>query len=132
MLNTAPSLTSAGPGRAIQKVVVVNGSREMLELLESVLDGGHFDTVFVADSEHAYSQIKQNRPNLVVVCVGVDDLASFSVLSMLKLDPETATIPVLTFTNEFENGASAQTEPSDEERGEEAEEALSRTELSMN
>jgi len=35
---------------ATQKVVIVNGSTEMLELLETVLDAGHYDVIFVESS----------------------------------------------------------------------------------
>ena len=83
-----------------QKVVIVNGSPEMLEMLETVLDAGHYDVVFVESSEHAYSQIKRVQPNLVILCVRIDDGDGFQVLSMLKLDEETRSIPVLTYTCE--------------------------------
>jgi len=85
-----------------QKVVIVNGSTEILELLESVLEAGHYDIVFVESSAHAYSQIKRVKPNLVILCVRIEDLDGFQVLSMLKLDEETRDIPVLTYTNEHE------------------------------
>ncbi len=85
-----------------QKVVIVNGSAEMLALLETVLDAGHYDVVFVESSEHAYSQIKRVQPNLVVLCMRIEDRGGFQVLSMLKLDDETRGIPVLTYTTEFE------------------------------
>src|SRR3954447_6079985 len=83
-----------------QKVVIVNGSPEMLEMLETVLDAGHYDVVFVESSEHAYSQIKRVLPNLVILCVRIDDAEGFQVLSMVKLDAETRGIPVLTYTSE--------------------------------
>jgi PleD family two-component response regulator len=82
-----------------QTVVIVNGGPEMLETLEAVLDAGRYDVVFVESSEHAYSQIKRVQPNLVVLCVRVDDADGFQVLSMLKLDDETRRIPVLTYTS---------------------------------
>ncbi len=63
-----------------QKVVIVNGSAEMLEMLETVLDAGHYDVVFVESSEHAYSQIKRVQPNLVILCVRIDDADGFQVL----------------------------------------------------
>jgi len=87
---------------AAQKVVIVNGSSEMLDLLETVLDAGHYDVVFVESSQHAYSQIKRVQPNLVVLCVRIDDADGFQVLSMLKLDAETREIPVLTYTEEYD------------------------------
>ena len=47
---------------------------KILELLETVLDAGHYDVVFVESSEHAYSQIKRVQPNLVILCVRIDDM----------------------------------------------------------
>ena len=87
---------------AAQKVVIVNGSNEILELLETVLDAGNYDVVFVESTEHAYSQIKRVQPNLVILCVRIEDADAFQVLSMLKLDDDTRDIPVLTYTTEFE------------------------------
>jgi PleD family two-component response regulator len=85
-----------------QKVVIVNGSAEMLELLETVLDAGNYDVVFVESNEHAYSQIKRVQPNLVILCLRIDDVVGFQVLSMLKLDDDTRSIPVLTYTTEYD------------------------------
>src|SRR5437762_13908929 len=96
-----------------QKVVIVNGSTEILELLESVLEAGHYDIVFVESSAHAYSQIKRVKPNLVILCVRIEDLDGFQVLSMLKLDDETRGIPVLTYTTEYE-GQEAEEEMAEE------------------
>src|SRR4029450_5905216 len=86
-----------------QKVVIVNGDAQILELLETVLEAGHYDVVFVESSAHAYSQIKRVQPNLVILCVRIDGLDGFQVLSMLKLDAATRDIPVLTYTTEYES-----------------------------
>ncbi|MQA29670.1 MAG: response regulator [Luteitalea sp.] len=85
-----------------QKVVIVNGSAAMLGVLDAALDAGHYDIVFVESNEHAYSQIKRVQPNLVILCVRIDDLDGFHVLSMLKLDHDTRNIPVLTYATEFD------------------------------
>ena len=89
-------MTSTAP---TQKVVIINGSAEVLQLLENVLDAGHYDVVFVESSTHAYSQIKRVQPNLVIVCVRLQDGDGLQVLSMLKLDADTRSIPVLTYTS---------------------------------
>ena len=100
---TAPSgVDLVAPSIAAQKVVVVNGSPEILGLLETVLEAGHYDVVFVESNAHAYSQIKRVQPDLVILCVRIDDMDGFQVLSMLKLDEETREIPVLTYTTEYE------------------------------
>lgn len=84
---------------ATQKVVIVNGTPETFDLLD-MLGAGHYDVVFVESSEHAYSQIKRVQPNLVVLCVRIDDPDGFRVLSMLHLDEDTRHIPVLTCTTQ--------------------------------
>ena len=86
----------------VQKVVVVNGSTEVLGMLETVLDAGRYDMVFVESSDRAYSQIKKVVPNLVILCARIEQLEGFHLLTMLKLDPETRDIPVLTYTTEYE------------------------------
>jgi two-component system, OmpR family, phosphate regulon response regulator PhoB len=85
-----------------QKVVIVNGSAEIMQLLEAVLEEGHYNVVFVESDEHAYSQIKRVHPNLIVLCVRLEDINGFQVLSMLKLDADTRDIPILTYTLELE------------------------------
>src|SRR4051812_32785327 len=87
MLTNAATATMTRTEAGAQKVVIVNGSTEILELLETVLDAGHYDVVFVESAAHAYSQVKRVQPNLVVLSLRMDDLDSFRVLSMLKLDP---------------------------------------------
>jgi CheY-like chemotaxis protein len=101
-LTSGPSVatTTTGTVRAAttQKVVIINGNPDVLELLESVLDAGHYDIVFVESSEHAYSQVKRVRPDLVILCVNMLTGDGLQVLSMLKLDEETRAVPVVTYT----------------------------------
>ena len=117
MLTNPTSAERCTTKETTQKVVIVNGSTEILELLESVLEAGHYDIVFVESSAHAYSQIKRVKPNLVILCVRIEDLDGFQVLSMLKLDEETRGIPVLTYTTEYE-GQESEEEAAEEERSE--------------
>jgi PleD family two-component response regulator len=123
MLTNALHLPASGttersaPSTA-QKVVIVNGSAGVLELVESVLDAGHYDIVFVESNAHAYSQIKRVRPNLVILCVRIDDLDAFQVLSMLKLDLETRDIPLLTYTTEQAGPGDSDAEDDGEESSE--------------
>ena len=82
-----------------QQVVVVSKQSQLNGLLETVLDAGQYDVVFVESTEHAYSHIKQLTPHLIIVCLDIDDLDGFQVLSMLKLDAETKDIPLVTCTS---------------------------------
>jgi PleD family two-component response regulator len=119
---TTPNHTerNAGTGaltQAVQNVVIVNGNAAILDMVEMALDAGHYDVVFVESSEHAYSQIKRVQPNLVILCVRIDDADGFQVLSMLKLDDDTRAIPVLTYTTEYDGPETTEetAEPSESE-----------------
>ena len=98
--STTDRLAAPAPPRVTQKVVIVNGNSGVLDALDTALEAGHYDVVFVESSQHAYSQIKRVQPDLVILCIQIDSADGFQVLSMLKLDEDTRSIPVLTYTIE--------------------------------
>lgn len=98
----AKTATDITTSPATQRVVIVNGNSDAMALVETVLDAGRYDIVFVESNEHAYSHIKRMQPHLVILCMRIEDNGGFQVLSMLKLDDETRRIPVLTYTTEYE------------------------------
>jgi CheY-like chemotaxis protein len=112
-----------------QKVVVVNGDPEILELLESVLEAGRYDMVFVESSARAYSRIKHVQPDLVILCMRIDETDGFHLLSMLKLDEETRHIPLVTYTNELSGEEQDEADPEDDD---DIEFPVARTPLTMN
>jgi CheY-like chemotaxis protein len=97
MTTTQTTLPMTGKS-ASQQVVVVSKQSQLNGLLGTVLDAGQYDVVFVESTEHAYSHIKRLTPHLIIVCLDIDEIDGFQVLSMLKLDPETRSIPVVTCT----------------------------------
>ena len=105
---------TAHVARASRKVVVVNGNPEVLAMLESALEGGRYDLLFADAGEHAYSLIKREQPDLVVLSVHIDELEGFQLLSMLKLDPGTRHIPVVTYTNDGDTESEADEEADNE------------------
>jgi DNA-binding response OmpR family regulator len=98
MMTTTDARTPMTVRSTSQQVVVVSKQSQLNGLLETVLDAGQYDVVFVESTEHAYSHIKRLTPHLIIVCLDIDDLDGFQVLSMLKLDDETKGIPVVTCT----------------------------------
>jgi CheY-like chemotaxis protein len=68
--------------------------------------GDDYDIAFVESTVHAYSNIKRVLPDLVVMCLAIDDVDGCRLLSMLALDRQTARIPVLTYlTQDFDDSA---------------------------
>ena len=98
MMTTTETRTAKAVKPAPQQVVVVSKQSQLNGLLETVLDAGQYDVVFVESTEHAYSHIKRLSPHLIIVCLDIDDIDGFQVLSMLKLDSETKGIPIVTCT----------------------------------
>jgi len=96
-------------------VVIVNGGNEMSQLLETAVDAGHYDVVFVEAVAHAYSQIKKVQPDLVIISIRMDDEDGLRVLSMLKLDPDTRRIPVLTHTTDEDEPRKSDEEDDEED-----------------
>ena len=125
MMTAAQQVHAFQVKRSVRTVAVVS-NHPYLHALERVLDGMDHDIVFVEAISRAYSQIKREMPDLIVLCLSDDDAASCQVLSMLRLDRETARIPVLTY-------ASSTFDSADERSVEEAEEMFSRfVPVSMN
>jgi len=118
---SAIELASAARGRRramtdARTVVIVNGGNQVSELLETAVDAGHYDVVFVESIGHAYSQIKKVQPDLVIISIRMDDADGVRLLSMLKLDPDTRRIPVLTHAADQNDEEDTEgQEPADEE-----------------
>ena len=83
--------------RPLRRVMVV-GNNPHQRVLETVANAGLYDVVIVESTARAYSHIKRVVPTLVVLCMSLDDPDSCHVLSMLKLDSATSTIPVVTYS----------------------------------
>jgi CheY-like chemotaxis protein len=99
------------------KIAIVNGPLELLGVFESMLGDRRFDVVLFEPGAHAYSQIKRLHPGLVVLGLRMEDAEGFRLLSMLKLDPDTSSIPVLTCMTELERPDSDDASPDQFESG---------------
>ena len=83
-----------------QLAVFVGGGTEALAVVEPVLDGRSYDVEFVAADDEPYATIAALKPDLVVVSLDLQEMAGFQLLTMLRLDPETAGIPVLSYVKD--------------------------------
>ncbi len=83
-----------------QLAVFVGGGADALAVVESTLDGRAYEVEFVDTDDEPYGTIAAMRPDLVVVSLDLADLAGFQLLTMLRLDPRTAGIPVLSYVSD--------------------------------
>jgi PleD family two-component response regulator len=64
------------------------------DALDAVVEHPDIDVAIFESPAHAYTRIKRERPSLVIVMMSFDRATEFLLLTALKLDRETASIPV--------------------------------------
>ncbi len=84
------------------RILLVGGGPEVLSFAEPLLPGGAYQVEFVEAYEAPYAVIRAKRPDLVVLCLRIEDHEGFQLLSMLRLDPLTRLIPVVTYSTQYE------------------------------
>jgi hypothetical protein len=87
---TPPTLSS-------RWTVVVVSEYPVQRVLDAVIDSPDCDVVLVDSFARAYSEVRNLAPQIVIVCLEVDDPEGSRVLSMLHLDSATSRIPVVTY-----------------------------------
>jgi PleD family two-component response regulator len=95
MMPQTESVPHRQKARAVRTAIVVGRDPDD-RVLDMIADAGNYDVVVIAPMASAYSQIKRTPPDMIVACVAFDDLAAFQLMSILKLDSETARIPLVT------------------------------------
>jgi PleD family two-component response regulator len=85
-----------------QLALFVGGGTDALAHVEPLLSGRSYDVEFVDMNDEPYATVAALRPDIIVVNLELADEAGFQLLTMLRLDPETAQIPVLSYVQEQE------------------------------
>jgi len=81
-----------------KKIVVVDDNREFLELMETLLEQAGYEVVSVSESLKARLTVRHERPSLVILDIMMPGQSGWELLDMLRLDPETKTLPILITT----------------------------------
>jgi PleD family two-component response regulator len=85
--------------------VFVGGALDALAHVEPMLTGRAYEVEFVAADDEPYATIAALKPDIIVVNLSLDNESGFQLLTMLRLDPETAQIPVLSYVQEDRSSA---------------------------
>ena len=88
-----------------QLALFVGGGTDALAYVEPILSGRSYDVEFVDSDDEPYATIAALKPDIVIVCLDLESEAGFQLLTMLRLDPETAQIPVLSYLHEVNASA---------------------------
>jgi CheY-like chemotaxis protein len=83
------------PTRSAGKVVVVDDTPELLELIQALLEDEGYEVVLCQDATRAHAVVAQEQPHLVVLDLRMAGVTEWEILDALKADAATARIPVL-------------------------------------
>jgi CheY-like chemotaxis protein len=77
-------------------IAVVNDETTFIEMVRELLEQEHYQTVCYFSEQGAYEGIRASTPDLVILDLRMEHPESgWNVLELMKLDPLTATIPVI-------------------------------------
>ena len=77
-------------------IAVVNDDTIFLELMHDLLTDEGYRTAIWKEGDKAYEMIKEHRPLLVILDIRMERPdTGWMILELMRLDPETASIPVI-------------------------------------
>jgi CheY-like chemotaxis protein len=89
---------AVAPERSVATVLVVDDDPNIRDLLERLLARESYRVLLAAGGEEGLRLAREARPDIVTLDVMMPGMDGWTVLSRLKSDPETASIPVVMVT----------------------------------
>ncbi len=78
-----------------KKILIIDDDPDIRLGLQVRLKANHYDTCFAADAMTAISEARKNRPDLVILDLGLPAGDGFVVMERLRANDNLASIPVL-------------------------------------
>ena len=82
----------------MKKILIIEDSRTTLSMMSAVLKGGGFEVRTAEKGGEGYAQIKDWKPDLILLDVMLPDANGFDLLAQFKSDETCKQIPVLMLT----------------------------------
>jgi DNA-binding response OmpR family regulator len=80
------------------KILVVDDEEHIVMILKDSLEFSGFQVVTALDGQEALDMVAKEKPELVVLDIGMPKLDGWEVCRRLKSSPETQSIPVIILT----------------------------------
>lgn len=81
-----------------KKILIIEDDQDIVSLLEFRLKGQGFDVMIAMGGAQGLEMARENRPDLITLDINLPEVNGFTVCSMLKADPEYASIPIIVLT----------------------------------
>src|SRR5207302_1461139 len=89
--------TPAPPDRPA-RILIADDNPQGVELLEAYLAATDYDTQTAADGEETLRQVRDWKPDLILLDIMMPKISGFEVCKRLRADPATRNIAVLMIT----------------------------------
>jgi two-component system alkaline phosphatase synthesis response regulator PhoP len=86
-----------------QRILVVDDDRQIVRLVSSYLEDAGFLTLAAHDGDTAMHALRAERPDLVVLDIGLPGRDGLDITRWLRADPHLANIPILMLTARVED-----------------------------
>jgi DNA-binding response OmpR family regulator len=83
---------------ATSKILIVDDDPDLRQALKLRLRANHYDTVHAGDGYSAIAQAYKERPNLIILDLGLPAGDGYVVLDRLQRDDKLSSIPVIVLT----------------------------------
>jgi phosphate regulon transcriptional regulator PhoB len=90
--------------RHLGRVLVVEDERDVAELIRFNLTREGYDVIVAPTGADALKQVRDHRPDIILLDIMVPQLNGWEVCRRLKQDPATGAIPVIMVTGRVEEG----------------------------
>ena len=84
----------------MKRVLIIDDSPSVLQLLQFVFESEHYDVVTAADGAEGLQKIGEQLPDVVITDSIMPVMDGFAFLQKLKGQPITSHIPVIMLTSE--------------------------------
>ena len=81
-----------------KQILVIDDKSELLHLMRRVLEDEEYQVSILQDGRDAFTQVKAQLPDLLILDLKLGDISGQDVLKQVKHDPVTAEIPVIVYT----------------------------------
>jgi len=82
-----------------KKILIIEDDKFVRELIAQKLTEEGYEALMTVDGEEGMVQIKEKKPDLVLLDLILPGIDGFEVLSRMKADPNLAQIPVVILSN---------------------------------
>lgn len=81
-----------------KQILIIDDQSQLLSLMRRILEDEQYQVSILQDGKDAFSQMKNQLPDLLILDLKLGEVSGQDILKQLKEDAVTAEIPVIVYT----------------------------------